>query len=565
MYCLIILLLLGGIFSLEKGFSKEARPIYRPSKEISLTKETSPKELCIRKIILAGDTTRVHIDNLNEVDDVFFYHLDVPGPASYLARQLCALLIDEPFSKELIACAEQEIIDFYNTQGHPLVIVFTPKQKVTDGVLKIVVIESTIGEIAFCGNHHFTSHQLEKNICLDEGGLFDSDLAKQDLIWINRNPFRNVFLVLEPGEDEATTNLKYMTQDYRPYRFFAGSDNTGYKSTGRERLYGGIRLGNVFNLDQQLSYQFTTSVDFGRFFAHTGQYIIPFPWRHILDFYGGYSKIRAIIPTDGMTSSGHTWQGSGRYIIPLSSTGGYNHEFRFGVDYKQSNVNFVFNAIPILGSQTVISQVALGYNSSYEGRYSNTSYELTCYVSPGDIFPHQSKADYRTLRPFAESKYAYVRGAIIPIFILPHRNEIVLRSEFQWDNRNLLSSEQLGLGGLDTVRGYDQRILNTDNGLFLSGEFRTLPFCPFTSSEDNDRNERLQLLGFVDYGLGTNHKPISGEQNFFYLLSTGVGLRYHYDYNISIRVNWGYPIHKRVSKNIRQKNSTFNYAATISF
>lgn len=45
-----------------------------------------------------------------------------------------------------------------------------------------------------------------------------------------------------------------------------------------------------------------------------------------------------------------------------------------------------------------------------------------------------------------------------------------VRSQGQIASRNLLSSEQLGLGGLYTVRGYDERILNTDNGLFLSGE-----------------------------------------------------------------------------------------------
>ena len=37
-------------------------------------------------------------------------------------------------------------------------------------------------------------------------------------------------------------------------------------------------------------------------------------------------------------------------------------------------------------------------------------------------------------------------------------------------NCNLLGSETFGLGGYDTVRGYDQRDINTDDGLLLSGQ-----------------------------------------------------------------------------------------------
>lgn len=520
--------------------------------------------VCIRGIFLTNNPENLHSDD--EYEGVYFCNVCPPGPSRSLENQLCAILIGQPLTKERILEAQQAIVCYYKEYGHPLVLVYIPEQKISKGILNIVVIESKIGNICFTGNCHFSACQLQKNLRLQECDYIDLNIAQQDLIWINRNPFRNVFLVLDPGEEEYTTNLRFITEDYRPYRLFVGSDNTGYESTGKERLFAGIRLGNLFLRDQQLTYQYTTSADFGRFYAHTAQYIVPFPWRHLIDFYGGYSGIRAVMPIDGMTSRGHAWQASVRYVIPFCARGCYNSEVRLGLDYKQTDVNLILDAIPILGNQTVITQLALGYYGSYQHHIANTSFEFLLFYSPGDIFPHQSDRAYQTLRPFAESDYVYFRGAIIPLFTLPNCSEIVVKSEFQWANQNLLSSEQFGLGGLDTVRGYDQRILNTDNGFLLSGEIRSRPFCPlFKKNCSRSRWERLQLLAFLDYGFGTNHKPIPGAKNFFYLLGTGVGLRYHYNYNVSVRFNWGYPIHQRIAPNLKQDKSMINYSAIISF
>lgn len=554
----LFLFLLGCFFAYGDEFDEPVKLA-----ETAIEEAVAPS-VCIRGVVLIDDPENV--GTLGEdCAGVQFYQFDPPGPNRSLQQILCSILIDQELSKERIIEAEEAINCYYKEWNHPLVIVYTPEQKIRNGIVYLVIIESKIGNISFCGNQHFTSCQLRKHLCLQENDCIDVQTIQQDLIWINRNPFRNAFLVLNPGCEEYTTDLQFVVDDHRPYRIFVGSDNTGYDSTGKERLFAGIRMGNLFWSDHQLSYQYTTSTEFGRFYAHTAQYIAPLPWRHLLDFYGGYSGIRAEMPISGMFSKGHAWQGSARYIIPFCPRGCYHHELRLGFDYKQTDVNFILDAIPILGNETVITQLALGYSGSLQNCVANTSFEFLWYYSPGDIFPHQSDRAYQTLRPFAKSKYTYIRGSVVPIFALPYCGEFVVRSEFQWASENLLSSEQLGLGGLDTVRGYDQRILNTDNGLFLSGEIRTRGFKPLCHKYCTARYEQLQLLAFLDYGFGTNHKPIPGAKNFFYLLGTGVGFRYHYNYNVSIRFNWGYPLHMKIANNIEQNNSTINYSVIVSF
>ncbi|MDN3506701.1 MAG: ShlB/FhaC/HecB family hemolysin secretion/activation protein [Simkaniaceae bacterium] len=532
---------------------------------LTFTLSLFSSEIALREVILCSDANDASLPN-NGAQGIYLNGILPPSDPTPLRNELQRILIGHHPTEERLAQAEAAITNFYKDNCHPLVLVRIPEQNISDGILKIEVKESTICRVTFCGNCYYDECQLRKYICAQEGEYLDIGLLEKDLVWINRNPFRDVFLVMQPGDEDYTTNLQFVTKDYRPYRFFAGSDNTGYEATGEYRLFGGIRLGNLFNLDHQLSYQYTTSTDFGRFFAHTGQYVIPLPCRHLLDFYGGYSGIRAFVPLTGMTNKGHTWQFSGRYVIPFCSDPCFNHEMRVGFDYKHSDVNLILDAIPILGNETVITQLALGWAGSYENPIANTGFELLWFISPGDIFAHQSDKDYQTLRPFADSTYTYVRGSITPLFALPYCMEAVVRTEFQLASENLLSSEQFGLGGLDTVRGYDQRILNTDNGFFLSGELRSPPYKPLSCKLPlEDQYERLQLLGFVDYGLGTNHKALPGQKNFFYLLSTGLGFRYYYNYHVSIRLNWGYPIHKDIADNIHQNNSTINYSAVISF
>ncbi len=49
---------------------------------------------------------------------------------------------------------------------------------------------------------------------------------------------------------------------------------------------------------------------------------------------------------------------------------------------------------------------------------------------------------------------------------------LLLRADAQLADRALLPFEQFSLGGIDSVRGYRQDALLTDNGIFASAEVR---------------------------------------------------------------------------------------------
>lgn len=530
----------------------------------AFSKENS-KDVAIRGIILVDHPDQMLRQRLEDCCGVFFRGLCPPGNPACLQQALSDEFLGQVLCQGRLLAIEEAILQHYYDNHRPLVLVLTPEQEFDCGVVQIVVFESRIGQVCYEGNCWFSDALLEQNLCLHEGGYYDADAAQKDLLWLNRSPFRNSYLILNPGVEEGTTDITICTEDKRPYRLFVGGDNTGLRATGRYRLFTGIQIANLFGLDQTLSYQYTVSPDWGRFYAHTGVYKIPLPWRNILEFYGGYSGIRALMPLDVMTHKGRAWQASVRYLIPLTPWGDYSHELRWGLDYKQTDVNLLFGGVPILGNKAVITQGLFGYSGAYDGCQLRTSFDLSLFVSPGGIFPHQSRASYESLRPFAKSRYLYLRFTTTPIYHLPRCWDLVTRLDFQVASQNLLSSEQFGLGGLYTVRGYDERILNTDNGLLLSGELRTPPFRFITRRRCQELCERGQFFAFLDYGFGTDHKALPGVKNFRYLFSTGVGLLYYINTHLNLRANWGYPIHKRIEPGVVQSNPTFNFSGVLTF
>lgn len=96
---------------------------------------------------------------------------------------------------------------------------------------------------------------------------------------------------------------------------------------------------------------------------------------------------------------------------------------------------------------------------------------------------------------------------------------------------SLLSLEQISLGGVDTVRGYRENQIVTDNGVLGTLELR----LPLTANSD-----ALQLAPFIDVGTGWNDQAPDPETET--LLSTGVGLRWLVTPNLSLRLDYGIPL-----------------------
>ena len=111
---------------------------------------------------------------------------------------------------------------------------------------------------------------------------------------------------------------------------------------------------------------------------------------------------------------------------------------------------------------------------------------------------------------------------------------LLVRGNVQLSATSLLPLEQFTLGGLQSVRGYRQDLLLTDNGAFASAEVR-LPVLRV-----HDWNAVLQIAPFVDVGSTWNAGRKAPERNS--LASVGLGLVWQQSDRFTARLDYGIPL-----------------------
>jgi hemolysin activation/secretion protein len=426
---------------------------------------------------------------------------------------------------------------FYAANDKPFVSASAPAQDVTDGVLRILVVEGRVEQVKVEGNRYFSDEQYIAALGLHSGDPLQKTLLDTNIAWINRNPFRAATIVATPGESFGGTNLIIRANERYPVRLYANADNTGSPNTGEERLGIGANWGNAFGLGHQLNYQLTTSADLDRSIGHSASYVVPLPWHHLLTFSGAWSRINADMPID-FDSQGTSWQTAVRYEAPLQPNArGWNQSLLAGADFKRSDNNLEFGGIPVTDNTTNIVQAVLGYRMSSQDNHGRTSIATTVVYSPGSIGSRNETQYFDISRWGAESDYSYARIDLDRLTQLPANLAWRLTASLQIASGNLLGSEQLALTGTYGVRGYGENDSFADGGYMIRNELM-LPVVNGSSLFF-----RLQPLVFYDYAQGSNKRLLAGERDRTTLSSAGLGGRMSFGQSCELRFAYGWQLH----------------------
>lgn len=516
----------------------------------------------LNSIILVAKPSKIKKFRNSDIEGITVDGVTLPGNQEALESRLRPFL-GKPITRDAISQIKKEIIAYYRERNRPAIHIRIPEQNISNGVLQVLVYESKVGKIRVKGNQYFSNQRLMDYIHLKPGDQIDADTLVQDLNWMNRNTFRQTDAFFTPGKD-GTTDIELLTKDRRTWRVYAGSDNTGLQQTGPERWFGGINFGNFLWSDQLFTYQFTSASNYEEFNASTFNWTIPLPWRHVLSFYGGYSQVRTNnleIPFNpGFGTHGQSMQASMRWDIPLYTMVDFLHECTWGADWKRTNNNLTFLGTEFYGNSVNLFQVVGTYNLGYDNQKVKVSLTWENFFSPGSFLPDQSRRLYNDLREFARPLYYYTRLFFAPTFRLGKAGanlQIMLRG--QWADQNLLSSEQFGIGGYNTVRGYFERLFNGDDAFVGNLELRT-PIWPLFWQRS--KLDTIQLLGFYDYGKVWVHKAMKAEPKQAHIDSMGAGLRYTIDPYVTARVDWGYALRK---VDIQDKRYRFHFGFIASY
>ena len=510
--------LLAGCLTITTSFGLDVQGICLVGNKQSVQKECTQKGICSSVLSLPN--------------------------AEALERKLHAYL-EKPFSEELLVDLQKVIAKHYEEAGRPLVLVGIPEQEISSGCLQLTVTESKLGEVRVKGNQYFSEEGLKKHLGLNPGDPIDEKALMQKVAYINRNPYRKSQFVYTPGQEPDETDLELIVRDREPFKFYIGSENTGRKQLGRVRFFSGFQWGKAFGMeDHTFSYQAAFSENFVHYKGHTLNYTIYFPTKEVFQLFGGYSNVHAL-PVDGLAQShGFTVQGSMRCNIPIESKDpDFLQDFIYGFDFKRMNTTTEFTALVTPRRHNVnLTQIALGYLGSLDTERFDMSVELNAFYSPGKWLGDQSAADYSQLRPNTRPTYGYITTKLAGSYLMESDFTISGMVQSQWSPRNLMPSEQISLGGHNTVRGYDEGYVSTDMAFLASAELKT-PSIRLIRSKRPFWKDSFQLLAFVDYALGTNHHTSPGVPKKKWLLSVGPGMRYNISTRFSVRFDWGMRLH----------------------
>jgi hemolysin activation/secretion protein len=535
-----------------------------------------PKKIVMLKgVLLVGNREGIVKEGLNDIDGVAYREITIPGLSCNLTQKILPF-IGKKISRDLLIEIKKEILRFYRDQFRPIVVVEVPKQKLTGGVVQFVVLDGIINSIRFECNRWFPTRLIARDLNFLPGEIVRGDTIKNDLAWVNLNPFHHTnekFLPVDPQRPEYV-DLVLKTQDRFPVRPYFLVDNTGIITTGEERLSAGFSWGNAFNNNDILNYQYTTSNIFKRVSAHQAAYTSFLPWRDVLFLFGAYAEVKPQIPETH--STGRSTQFRLRYQMPFQPLFVQPREdVTVGLDFKAINSNIFFDQQTEIGSplqfrKVDVSQLYFAYNYLFTDKENKAWARVEAFVSPAHILPNQSNADYNALRLFSKNRYAYGYLTLSKIHTFCNRWGIATLFRGQAATGTLPPTELFWVGGFNTVRGYRERELNSDNGAIFNFELRSPVMQTGLCCKD-----RLYLLGFVDVGMIHNYHPrITNEglqeRRVDYALGVGPGLRYLIPPYLSLRADYGFKLHQirsvtPIEAQRRQGNGWFHFGLMCSY
>ena len=474
---------------------------------------------------------------------------NVPVPAPTDFDQLASAYLGAKFTQGDLNHLIREVVLFYRHHDRPVVDIIVPEQDIATGTVQLVVLEGQVGKVEVTGNRWVSSREIRDSVSIQPGDYVRASKLQDDLDWLNSNPFHTTDVIYHPGEKMGATDLELQTQDRFPARFYAGYEDSGNAETGFDRYEAGMNWGDAFalGLGQQLNYQYTTSGDGESLRAHAGSYVIPLPWHNTLTFFGSYTDTKGLVPPL-IGINGESYQISGRYSIPLPTLTlqewgvRYKQTVAAGFDYKYNKNALEFGSLPAGGTLYDVDQFVLSYNGAETDPYGQTTFDDEFYLSPGNWGGNNNDTAFNQAHTGASSDYLYDTLTMERLTKMPGDWSLILRGTLQWSNGNLAPSEQLGFGGYDTVRGYDEREVNADEGYIFTTEVRTPTFGIGEFIHHPEFNDQLQLLAFWDYGAGYNHDVLPGEASETPLSSVGFGVRYTINTYLSVRYDYGFQL-----------------------
>lgn len=418
----------------------------------------------------------------------------------------------------------EQINKLYEEQGYITCRAYLKPQRIENGVVLISLLESSIGQVEIVGNANTDKDYILDRIPLKKGEISSINKLNKDILRFNSTTDAQLRIALKAGQEEGTTDYNIQVWEPKKTGWNIFSDNMGSDSSGRYRL-------GLFYTDRSFS-GLRDSLSLGTVFskgtkAFSGSYSYPLGHSGTrLNLSYSTNRVDQIKNADRQKVVGRAqsysigitqpWIVTDRYRSELSLE--YGHQTsKSDLEIVQSGTKFAIVDDTIVNWTLGLAMTNYGSDSVFYQKHSLTrgqSNHVQLYVS-------NNSQDFTLYKLSAFYQKSYASG-----------NQLSFRADGQYSFKdNLISSRQYSIGGMYSVRGYQESYMSGDGGLNLSAEY-TVPLS---------KDRRLQGFCFLDYGrVFGKAAEVNGHDRQLY--STGIGFKAAIGRDVSGVLTIGVPL-----------------------
>lgn len=463
----------------------------KSSQEIISTQDeiadiTKPKDCKIIKNVIISDSQILSKDKINS---------------------LSSKLVGSCFNNKKISQIIENISDLYDSVGMITTEIEINQSQIDQGIIEFKIIEKNLEEIIINNskNNSSLSYKLNKFTAFGniEGKKLNINDINQGLFQINRLASNSAKYRIENGSSRHHNKIFIDNNSRFPATLNASHDNLGNKSTGVYRTIFRSSFDNLLRLNDNLQLTYNTNLNdqssLKDITTYSANLYLPLNYYSLTiessmsDFYGKDSQNRNF--------SGF----SKRSAVILNKLFIENNDFRLSakIGLTQKETASYLQQTKIVNSQRKLTIVNLAVLNTYF-----VNRDLVFFFKPSiirGIDTLGANRDYSFKNPqldFTIFKLYFNFQKNLDLFSLSRPIVITSEIDSQIANKILFGSEQFSIGGYSTVRGFQERNIAGEKGLFFRNKV-AINFSSITNKlniKPNKYFNKIVLEPFIDAG-----------------------------------------------------------------
>ena len=484
---------------------------------------------------------------------------DIPIKGTAYAKELASLK-GLPTSSPRVQRVADKISSDLRKKGFTFSRII-PSFSSSNGILSLKVLIGKNGDAFVSGNDWLSSDTILNSLSWDSGNYFNYSVFQSSASKLNSNRFVNVDSKLKPRRSntgEIIVDGDFKVEDSLPLVTTVNLANDGNSKSSGWRSTLGLEWWEPFYKSDKISFNWMTDPQStSTLNSFSAQYLTNFSDTWTVMMFTGYSESEY---NNVLSPVSFDIVGEGLFAGVMVSNQFADLDsgpisWNLGLTYLDLENSFSFTSAPASDDVNQLSFVVL--RAGLQGVLSNQD------IFPGKSFwslsaltdaRSSSDADLKTQRPGASSGFIAGQFAFTTLQSISQRRQqidLYLNFASQFASDALPSSLQKAIGGVNSVRGYDEREAFGDHGFHLNSELR---FGAFPVGEKG----RIEPFTFYDVGYVSSEESLSGVKDSASMQSAGAGFRCIFKPSLELDFHLGVPFKESVDTKKSDAHLHFN-------